>query len=113
MTNIQLSSSLPKIGAFVQSESRSGLAGVVAALLLSMPLLAGTASAAEPVASPSCNTVMVKTREFRDAPREQIQGICKNNRNSPAYWSCMNTRIDKGQKFADAGIRCNKLTASR
>jgi len=83
----------------------------VAALLLSAPLWAGAAEPAQ--AAASCNSVMVKTKEFRDAPKEQIQGICKNNRNSPAYWSCMNTRIDKGQKFADAGMRCNKITAAR
>lgn len=88
----------------------------IAALLLSVPLMG---SAAEPIAkpaagpTPSCTTVMNKTKEFRDAPEGQIDGICKNNRNSPAYWSCMNKRIDKGQGFADAGMRCNKLTASR
>jgi hypothetical protein len=87
----------------------------VAALLLSTPLLGTAAEPGKPQAgaTPSCNTVMVKTKEFGDAPKEQIEGICKNNRNSPAYWSCMNTRIDKGQGFADAGVRCNKTTASR
>ena len=111
MTSILSSSSelktRKKIGAAIR------LKGVVAALLLSTRLVAGVAGAAEPMASPSCNSVMVKTKEFRDAPKEEIQGICKSNRNSPAYWSSMNTRIDKGQKFADAGMRCNKVTASR
>ncbi|MET0379312.1 MAG: hypothetical protein ABW049_10010 [Spongiibacteraceae bacterium] len=98
-------------------------ASAIAALLLSAPL-AGTAAEAvaqssTPSSKPtiagtaSCNSVMNKTKEFRDAPKEQIEGICKTNRNSPAYWSCMNTRIDKGQGFADAGMRCNKITASR
>lgn len=88
----------------------------LAALLISVPLMG---SAAEPVAksaagaAPSCTMVMNKTKEFRDAPEGQIDGICKNNRNSLAYWSCMNKRIDKGQGFADAGMRCNKITASR
>lgn len=91
----------------------------IAALLISVPLMG---SAAEPIAksaaltagpTPSCTVVMNKTKEFRDAPEGQIDGICKNNRNSPAYWSCMNNRIDKGQGFADAGMRCNKITASR
>ena len=85
--------------------------GAIAALLLSAPLVG---VAAEPAASPagmaSCNSVMTKTKEFRDAPKEQIQGICKNNRNSSEYWSCMSKRIDKGQGFADAGVRCNKIT---
>lgn len=116
MTCILSSSSELKVDKNIGAVSRlavSHLKGIVAALLLSTPLMTGSANAAEPVASPSCNSVMVKTREFRDAPKEQIEGICKSNRNSAAYWSCMNVRIDKGQKFADAGIRCNKLTASR
>lgn len=86
----------------------------VAALILSVPL---TTLAAEPAVitptagSASCNSVMSKTKEFRDSSHEQIEGICKANQNSPAYWSCMNKRIDKGQGFADAGVRCNKTTA--
>ena len=85
----------------------------ISALLISVPLMG---SAAEPLAkpaassTPSCATLMNKTKEFRDAPEGPIDGICKNNRNSPAYWSCMNKLIDKGQGFADAGMRCNKIT---
>lgn len=92
----------------------------IAAVLMSTSLLSAAAEpvtkpAATPAASatPSCTTVMNKTKEFRGSPEGQIDGICKNNRNSPAYWSCMNKRIDKGQGFADAGMRCNKITASR
>lgn len=84
-----------------------------AALLLAAPLFGAAAEPAQSgadAAAPSCNSVMTKTREFRDAPREQIEGICRNNRNSPAYWSCMSRRIDRGQGFADAGVRCNKIT---
>lgn len=104
----QKTASTQKMAAALKMLSMSA----VAALLLSTPTLG---SAAEPVntnagGTPSCSTVMTKTKEFRDAPKEQIEGICKNNRNSAAYWSCMNTRIDKGQKFADAGMRCNKAT---
>jgi hypothetical protein len=90
----------------------------IAALIVSAPLTTFAAESAAPPAaikastnSASCNSVMSKTKEFRDSSHEQIEGICKTNQNSPAYWSCMNTRIDKGQGFADAGVRCNKITA--
>jgi hypothetical protein len=88
----------------------------IAALIVSAPLTAFAADAAPTatkvgVGTASCNTVISKTKEFRDSSHEQIAGICKTNQNSPAYWSCMNTRIDKGQGFADAGMRCNKITA--
>ena len=90
----------------------------LAALIVSAPLATFAAqTSAVPAAtkastnSASCNSVMSKTKEFRDSSHEQIEGICKANQNSPAYWSCMNTRIDKGQGFADAGVRCNKITS--
>ena len=121
MTNISMSmNNTLQNNQFVQKKnSLKALAlSAFAALIVAAPL---TSFAAQPAASPapsksgtdaaSCNAVMSKTKEFRDSSHEQIEGICKANQNSPAYWSCMNKRIDKGQGFADAGVRCNKTTA--
>ena len=99
-----------------KSTLKAAALGVVAALVMVSPLAAFAGKAAV-IDNPSCNSVMSKSREFSDAPRERIEGICKSNRNSPAYWACMDKRIGKGQGFADAGSQCNRLsnvtTASR
>ena len=74
----------------------------VAALLLSTPLIGSAAEPATPQAggTPSCNTVMVKTKEFGDSPKEQIEGICKNNRNSPAPLALIGNGLPAVVSFA-------------